>query len=143
MRDSASEFEVFIRILPVELQTTGAQAFIQELFAWRTALVRDCQQLPELPPEADRSSAEIKALRMRTDAFVEYLDDWLHVPDRELGDYSEQMRKGMDPPLAGHRSGAAPEASVRWHQHWVVGTDPAAATAGAGTVSISRRSRPR
>lgn len=49
-------------------------------------------QLPELPPEADRSSAEIKALRMR-DAFLEYLDDWLHVPDRELGDYSEQMKK--------------------------------------------------
>lgn len=93
MRDSASEFEVSIRILPVELQTPGGQAFIQELFAWRRALVRDCHQLPELPPEADRSSAEIKALRMRTDAFVEYLDDLLHVPDRELGDYSEQMRK--------------------------------------------------
>lgn len=33
------------------------------------------------------------ALRLRTDAFVEYLDDWLHVPDRELGDYSEQTKK--------------------------------------------------
>ena len=93
MRDSASEFEISIRILSVELQTPGGQAFIQELFAWRRALVRDCHQLPELPPEADRSAEDIKALRLRTDAFVEYLDDWLHVPDRELGNYSERMKK--------------------------------------------------
>ena len=35
------------------------------------------------------------ALRLRTDAFVEYLDDWLHVPDRELGDYSEQFFRSL------------------------------------------------
>lgn len=54
MRDQAPESEISIRILSVELQTLNGKAFIQELFAWRRALVRDCHRLPELPPEADR-----------------------------------------------------------------------------------------
>lgn len=33
------------------------------------------------------------SLRGSTDAFVQYLGDWLHVPDRQLGDYSEQMKE--------------------------------------------------
>lgn len=93
MRDQAAEFEISIRILSVELQTPHGQAFIQELYAWRRALVQDCHNLPVLPPEADRKTEAITAVRKKTDAFVEYLDDWLHVHDRGLGDYSAEMRK--------------------------------------------------
>lgn len=105
MRDHASELEISIRILSVELQTTHGQAFVRELDAWRRALVQDCHRLPQLPLEADPNTEVIRGVRRKTDAFVEYLDDWLHVPDRQLGDYSGKMKKAwirlwpdIDPP---------------------------------------------
>lgn len=91
MRDYASEFEISIRVLSVELQTEAGKAFVEELTAWRRAITADCRSLPELGPRKDHNTREINAVRSKTAAFVEYLDEWLHLNDPQLAKLVGQM----------------------------------------------------
>jgi membrane glycosyltransferase len=91
MRDHASEFEIAIRILSVELQTSAGRAFVDELKAWRRAIAADCRSLEVLPPEQDHDTKPINEVRSKKDAFVEYLDEWLHLNERQLAGMVEEM----------------------------------------------------
>lgn len=94
MRDHASEFEIAIRILSVELQTSAGRAFVDELKAWRRAIAADCRSLEVLLPEQDHDTKAINEVRSKKDAFVEYLDEWLHLNERQLAATVEEMSAG-------------------------------------------------
>lgn len=91
MRNHASEFEIAIRILSVELQTPAGNAFVDELKAWRRAIAADCRSLEVLHPEQDHDTKPINEVRSKTVAFVEYLDEWLHLSERQLAAMVEEM----------------------------------------------------
>lgn len=91
MRAQASEFEISIRILSVELQTPAGRAFVDELKAWRRTIADDCRSLKELRPRQDHNTEPINAVRSKTAAFVEYLDAWLHLNERQLARMVEEM----------------------------------------------------
>jgi hypothetical protein len=91
MRDQASEFEISIRILSVELQTPAGRAFVEELTGWRRTIASDCRSLSELGPRHDHNTESINDVRYRAARFVEYLDDWLHLNDRQLARLVQEM----------------------------------------------------
>lgn len=91
MRKHASEFEIAIRILSVELQTPAGSDFVNELKAWRRAIAADCRSLEVLPPEQDHDTKAINEVRSKTVSFAEYLDEWLHLSERQLAAMVEEM----------------------------------------------------
>lgn len=91
MRDQASEFEISIRILSVELQSPAGKAFVEELTAWRRSIGADCRSLNELGPGHDHDTESINDVRAKAVRFVEYLDDWLHLNDRQLARMVQEM----------------------------------------------------
>lgn len=91
MRDQASEFEISIRILSVELQTPTGKDFVEELTGWRRTISADCRKLNEVHPSHDHDTESINEVRAKAAKFVEYLDDWLHLNDRQLGRMVKDM----------------------------------------------------
>ncbi|WCI09624.1 hypothetical protein PJ267_08985 [Arthrobacter sp. OVS8] len=91
MRDQASEFEISIRILSVELRTPAGKAFVEELTAWRRTIAADCRSLNEVSPRRDHDTESINDVRAKAAKFVEYLDEWLHLDDRQLARMVQEM----------------------------------------------------
>jgi fumarate reductase subunit D len=93
MRDHASEFEIAIRMLSVELQSKPGEAFIRELFSWRRELTGDCRRLPEIDADGDHNTPDITDVRKKINEFADFLTEWLHLPDNGLARVVRDMRR--------------------------------------------------